>query len=149
MKKVNLLGYTSKQLQELVVSLGGKNFGGKQMFKWLYKRREYDFNNMTDLGQELRQKLSERYEFKGMTPELTQTSVDGTVKYLFKLDDGKPIEMVLIPEFENNRKTVCISSQVGCALACKFCATGTMGLLRDLTVGEIVGQLIYYYLEDD
>lgn len=143
MSKTNLLGYSSKQLQELIISLGGKSYGGKQLFKWLYKMREYEFGNMTDLSKDIRQKLENGYEFKSMKPHLTQKSVDGTTKYLFKLEDDKPIEMVLIPEYENNRKTVCISSQVGCALACKFCATGTMGLLRDLTVGEIIGQLIY------
>lgn len=143
MEKTNLLGYTSEQLQELAVSLGGKPYTGKQLFKWMYKRRETDFDNMTDMAKRVRSSLDEAYTIRKMSPSKIAESSDGTIKYLFTLDDGKLIETVLIPEKDQRRSTVCISSQVGCALACKFCATGTMGLMRDLTVGEIVGQLMY------
>lgn len=143
MDKINLLGYTSEQLQELAVELGGKPYTGKQLFKWIYKRRESDFENMTDVAKKIRAQLADNYTVSKMTPAEKAESSDGTIKYLFKLEDGKLIETVLIPEKDLRRITVCISSQVGCALACRFCATGTMGLLRDLNVGEIVGQLIY------
>ena len=96
----------------------------------------------TDLSKELRQLLDQAYYFEGLTLERSDQSVDGTEKFLFRLDDGQFVESVLIPD-ESGRQTVCVSSQVGCALGCKFCATGTMGLGRDLTVGEIVGQLIF------
>lgn len=143
MEKINLLGQSSEQLQALAVSFGGKPYTGKQLFKWIYKHRETNFDNMSDMAKQIRAQLAEQYTIQKLSPSEKVNSEDGTIKYLFRLNDGKLIETVLIPEKERGRKTVCISSQVGCALACKFCATGTMGLLRDLTVGEIVGQLIY------
>lgn len=96
---------------------------------------------MTDLSRELRQQLSDQFYIEGLRLAHKSRSIDGTEKFLFRLHDGHPVETVLIPD--RTRGTVCISSQAGCALACKFCATGTMGLLRDLTVGEIVGQLVF------
>ncbi len=140
MPKINLLGYTRSQLEELLVSLGQKPYKGRQLFAWLYKVRQYDFSLMTDLTKDIRRQLDESYNFELPKFEQESTSVDGTVKFLFRLSDGNPIETVLIPDGE--RTTVCISVQAGCALGCRFCATGTMGLLRDLTVGEIVGQLL-------
>lgn len=142
MPKVNLLGYTSNQLEELVLSLGDKRYRGRQLFKWLYKVRQYDFDLMTDLSKDLRTRLGGAYDFRGLNNVHTSVSSDGTRKFLFQLDDGCPLETVLMRE-DDKRKTICLSSQAGCALGCRFCATGRMGLLRDLTVGEIVGQLIY------
>ena len=141
MQKVNLLGYTKPQLEELMQSLGQKPYKGRQMFNWLYRVRQRDFHLMTDLTKEVRSQLDERYEFALIEPEVESVSRDGTRKFLFRLADGHPIETVIIPDDE--RSTVCISVQAGCALACRFCATGTLGLLRDLTPGEIVGQLMY------
>lgn len=141
MQKVNLLGYTKPQLEDLMQSLGQKPYKGRQMFNWLYRVRQRDFHLMTDLTKEVRAQLDERYEFTVMEPEVESVSRDGTRKFLFRLRDGHPIETVIIPD--DDRSTVCISVQAGCALACRFCATGTLGLLRDLTPGEIVGQLIY------
>ncbi len=143
MHKENLLGYTVGQMETLMASLGEKPYKGRQIFKWLYRVRQYDFSLMTDLTKNLRHRLEEEYTFKSLKAEQVGDSQDGTHKILFRLNDGYPIETVLIPD-ENGRKTICISVQAGCALACRFCATGTMGLLRDLTVGEIVGQLIYF-----
>lgn len=143
MEKINLLGYTSQELEQLVASLGDKPYRGRQLFKWLYKVRQYDFSLMTDLSRPLREKLTEQYTFAGLELAEEQVSADGTRKFLFHLNDGLPLEAVLIPDYDDERNTVCISSQVGCALGCRFCATGTMGFKRDLTVGEIVGQLIY------
>ncbi len=142
MPKTNLLGFSRIQMEDLLESWGQPRYKGRQLYKWLYRMRQYDFALMTDLSKDLRSRLDDEFEFR--LPEVKQeaVSVDGTVKLLFCLDDGHPIESVLIPD-ESGRATCCISSQAGCALACRFCATGTMGLLRDLTPGEIVGQLIY------
>jgi 23S rRNA (adenine2503-C2)-methyltransferase len=143
MLKENLLGYTKPDMERLMTSLGEKPFRGRQLFKWLYNTRQYDFHLMTDLTRELRSKLAERYTFKGLVPEAEQKSADGTVKCLFRLSDNHPVESVLIPDDTRGSNTVCLSSQVGCGLGCAFCATAAMGLLRNLTVGEMVGQLEY------
>jgi len=141
MPKTNLMGYTQTQLEDLFAQIGEKPYRGKQLFKWLYNNRLFEFDLMTDLSKDLRQKLDDGYELRGLTLDQRRKSLDGPEKFLFRLDDGNPVESVLIPD--GDRTTACISSQSGCALACKFCATGTMGLLRDLTVGEIIGQLVY------
>ena len=143
MLKQNLMGLTRPQLEQLMLSLGAKAFHGRQLYKWLYNTRQYDFELMTDLKRDLRAVLADRYDIRGLEVAHRQVSIDGTEKFLFRLDDGQPVESVLIPDDNRGSRTVCISSQAGCALACRFCATGTMGLLRDLTVGEIVGQLVY------
>ncbi|MBI5266581.1 MAG: 23S rRNA (adenine(2503)-C(2))-methyltransferase RlmN [candidate division Zixibacteria bacterium] len=141
MSKINLMGLTLDQMQAALLALGENRYRGRQLFKWLYQARQHDFDRMTDLSRELRRQLAERYTVEGLTMVRKQRSKDGTEKFLFRLADRHPIETVLIPD--RDRRTVCVSSQAGCALACKFCATGTMGLLRDLTVGEIVGQLVF------
>lgn len=142
MSKTNLIGHSLSQITDVVTSLGDRPYKGKQLYKWLYKFQQYDFEAMTDLSKGLRQGLTDKYVAENMRPEKTLISQDGTKKFLFRLSDGHPIEMVLM-DMDEGKRTVCISSQAGCALACGFCATGTMGLLRDLTVGEIVGQLMY------
>jgi 23S rRNA (adenine2503-C2)-methyltransferase len=142
MHKENLLGYTRDQMVNLMVALGEKPFKGRQLFKWLYRIRQYDFDLMTDLSKKTRTQLENKYTFEGLQAEQVAPSVDGTRKILFRLNDGHPVETVLIPD-EDGRKTACISVQAGCSLACRFCATGTMGLLKNLSVGEIVGQLVY------
>ena len=159
MSKLNLIGLPKSELETRLQDLGEKRFHGRQLFKWLYSVRQYDFELMTDLSKELRDKLSDSFEISGLKAEDHRISVDGTEKFLFRLLDGKPIETVVIPSEEEDRrpstssgqrsstgserKTACISSQSGCAVGCFFCATGTMGLLRDLTAGEIVGQLMF------
>ena len=129
------------ELERLLSDLGEKPYKGRQLFKWFYNLLETDFDQMTDLSFKLRKKLSENYFFKGLEAAETAMSSDGTEKYLFRLDDGKLIESVLIPD--GQKRTVCISSQAGCPLNCAFCATGKMGFGRDLTVGEIIGQLLF------
>ena len=151
MSKLNLIGLPKAELETRLQDLGEKRFHGRQLFKWLYSVRQNDFELMTDLSKELRDKLAENFEIKELYPEDHKVSVDGTEKFLFRLDDNKPIETVVIPSEEEDRhpstssgrNTACISSQAGCAVGCFFCATGTMGLLRDLTAGEIVGQLMF------
>ncbi len=141
MERVNLLGRSVTDMENLVEQLGDKRFKGRQLFKWLYNNMEPDFQRMTDLSLELRRKLSDRYIFEGLTPQKISRSRDGTEKYLFALDDGNFIETVLIPE--GSKSAVCVSSQAGCALGCRFCATGKMGFGRNLSAGEIVGQLLF------
>jgi 23S rRNA (adenine2503-C2)-methyltransferase len=143
MMQQNLIGCTSSRMEQIMVELGEKPYRGRQLFKWLYKTRQYDFGLMTDLSRPSRDRLAEKFFFK--TPEVKDVaaSADGTRKFLFELDDGECVETVLIPDIESGRTTICVSSQVGCALGCKFCATGEMGFSRDLSVGEILGQLIH------
>ena len=143
MSKTNLLGYTEPQLEELMTTLGEKSYKGRQLFTWLYKVRQYDFELMSDLSGKLRKKLDADYTFDSLKADHIAQSADSTRKYLFQLSDGHPMEAVLIPDESSGRMTLCVSSQAGCALGCHFCATGTLGLLRDLTVGEIVGQLMF------
>jgi 23S rRNA (adenine2503-C2)-methyltransferase len=140
--RTNLLGYSKDQLEQLMVDMGERPFKGRQLFKWLYNSRQYDFAMMTDLSKDLRSRLAESFLLAPLVPEHEAVSADGTIKFLFRLHDGHPVEAVLIPDDDSERKALCISTQAGCALGCRFCATGTMGLLRDLTPGEIVGQMM-------
>ncbi|UCD95416.1 MAG: 23S rRNA (adenine(2503)-C(2))-methyltransferase RlmN [Candidatus Zixiibacteriota bacterium] len=141
MEKVNLFGYTLSDLEGLMLDLGQKSFKARQLFKWIYNAHERDFDRMTDLSMKLRRKLNENYAVSGLNLKETARSVDGTEKFLFELPDGKLMESVLIPD--GNKRTVCISTQAGCPLGCVFCATGLIGFGRDLSVGEIIGQLLY------
>jgi len=134
------MGFTRSQLEEVMTSLGEKPYRGRQLFKWLYHTRQHDFNLMTDQSRDLRERLVAAYEIRPIETAHRAKSVDGTEKFLFRLDDGHGVEAVLIPD--NGRGTACVSSQAGCALGCRFCATGVMGLRRSLTVGEIVSQLL-------
>lgn len=141
MEQIDLLGSTISDLENLMQELGEPKFKGRQLFKWLYNARETDFGEMTNLSRELRHKLSERFVFGKLVVDRISQSSDGTEKILFALSDGLFIEAVRIPD--KLKSTACISCQVGCPLACKFCATGHMGFRRNLTPGEIVGQLLY------
>jgi 23S rRNA (adenine2503-C2)-methyltransferase len=111
-----------------------------QLWSWLYVRGATDFAQMTDISKELRGEFAENFTLKRPAIVTEQVSVDGTRKWLLRLDDGKEIETVYIPE--EDRGTLCISSQVGCTLTCSFCHTGTQRLVRNLTAGEIVGQIM-------
>ncbi|MFQ5607656.1 MAG: 23S rRNA (adenine(2503)-C(2))-methyltransferase RlmN [Candidatus Zixiibacteriota bacterium] len=141
----NILGHSVTELERAVGSCGAEPFHGRQLYRWMYNRRVYDFSSMSDLSQPLRKKLAQRFRVEPLQSSLRQTSTDRTEKHLFTLKDGVAIETVLIPD--KNTRTVCLSSQAGCPLGCKFCATGTLNLKRDLTVGEIVGQALA--LRDD
>ena len=118
---------------------GIQPYRGKQVLKWVYGRQEDDFENMTDLSQELRSQLAKRFEIGRLALQEIETAKDGSKKFLLKLRDGNHIESVLMPE--RDRNTLCISSQVGCSLGCRFCLTGKEGLVRNLTTGEIVAQV--------
>ena len=137
---MNLLGHTRTQLEELFVSLGEKPYRGKQLYKWLYNNRQYDFQLMSDLTKELRSQLDTGFELRQLDLRHEVKSVDGTEKYLFALDDGHPIETVLIPT--KTRATVCVSTQAGCKFGCRFCASGVGGFKRNLTTSEILAQIL-------
>jgi len=118
---------------------GHERFRARQIFGWLYKRGVSDVAAMTDLSRELRATLSSEFTIARPALEHRDTSIDGTEKFLLKLGDGRQVESVFIPD--TPAMTFCISTQVGCAMACAFCLTGKMGLVRNLTAGEIVGQV--------
>ena len=127
------------ELEQALADLGRPRFHARQIFQWIYRRGVTDFGEMTDLGIELRSLLTQQMRIA--TPEVArrERSVDGTTKFLLRLADGKFIESVCIPDSPGD--TLCLSTQVGCAMRCAFCLTGKMGIDRNLTAGEIVGQV--------
>ncbi len=139
-ERVNLLGLPRAELEAFVADrLGAKPFRARQLMKWIYRRRAADFSAMSDLAQDFRAQLNE--VAKIAVPEIVtrQISCDGTRKWMLRMDEVQGIEMVYIPE--PGRGTLCISSQVGCAMDCTFCATAQQGFNRNLSVAEIVGQV--------
>jgi len=143
--KTNLLGLTRTELEAFVANMGEKPFRARQLMKWLYKRHVADFEQMTDLAKSFRAKLSAVAEVVVPEVTMTQVSSDGTRKWLLAVRSDKDqgvqqgIEMVFIPE--PGRGTLCISSQVGCAMDCTFCSTAQQGFNRNLSTAEIVGQV--------
>ena len=137
--KINLLNFDHQGLREFFASIGEKPFRADQVMKWMYHFGYDDFEQMTNLNKKLREKLARKCEIKA--PEISQKQVsnDGTIKYALKLEGGQEVETVWIPE--NNRATLCVSSQVGCALECSFCSTAQQGFNRNLSVSEIIGQV--------
>jgi 23S rRNA (adenine2503-C2)-methyltransferase len=138
--RTNLIGLTREELTEALATIGEKPFRAKQLWHWLYHQGAKDFADMTTLSKSMREKLPEHF-YVGR-PEVVQhlTSVDGSQKWLFRLEDGNEVEAVLIPE--EDRGALCISSQVGCSLNCSFCNTGTQRIVRNLTAAELVGQVM-------
>ena len=145
--RVDLKTLSRDELEELAEDLGLKAYRGRQIFMWLYKKGATSFDAMTDLPQDFRDRLKEVAIIGSMGLERLQTASDQTVKALFTLSSGRHIETVLIPDINSNgtanRLTVCVSSQVGCAMGCGFCATGQMGFQQNLTPGEIFDQAFY------
>ncbi len=140
MSKTDLTNFSLSQLTEFLVGIGLPKYRGIQVFAWLYRPHVSDFSQMTDLSKELREILAARVKFDWPQIAEVERSKDGTVKYGFKLKDDNYIEAVLIPE--DDRNTLCVSTQVGCAMGCEFCLTGSIGFKRNLTPGEIVGQVV-------
>ncbi len=138
-KKTDLRNLTQEELVHYVESLGQPAFRGRQIMSWLYRPGVTEFSQMTDLAKKFRVILSENARISTFREPLIQRSQDGCVKFAFTLDDGKIIESVLIPEPDRN--TLCVSSQVGCAMNCSFCLTATMGFVRNLIPSEIVNQV--------
>lgn len=139
--KANLLGMTLPQLERFFVEqLGEKKFRAAQVMKWMHHRCVDSFEQMTDLGKALREKLATHAEIRPPQVVLEDISSDGTRKWVLEVGNGSHIETVLIPAGDN-RRTLCVSSQVGCALDCSFCSTGKQGFQRNLTPAEIIGQV--------
>lgn len=138
---ISFKGLTLSELEKLVVELGWEKFRARQIFKWLYNRQVDDFHQMTDLPKQYRDELAQIGKIKELNLlTFERSNCDGTIKFLFELKDGEKIESVLIPD--KSRLTLCVSTQVGCPIDCKFCATGAMGFRRNLTAGEIIDQII-------
>jgi len=139
MEKVDLKNFTLQGLERYIAGLGKERFRAKQIFKWLYQLDALSFEEMTNISKEFRASLEQTATISNLVPEVVESSADGTAKYLFRLADGNAVEAVLIPD--EDRNTLCISSQVGCAMACAFCLTGSFGIIRNLTTAEIVNQV--------
>ncbi len=136
---VNLLGLDPQALSSLVAQWGGKPFRARQLSRWIHQRGEDRFEAMTDLARDFRARLEAHCTIGGPAVNLEKRSADGTRKWLFDMGQGNAIETVFIPE--DDRGTLCISSQAGCTVACPFCSTGYQGFSRNLTTAEIIGQL--------
>jgi len=137
---INLIGLSKKYLEEKLIEIGEKPFRAKQIWNWIYARGALSFDEMTNISKETRAVLARHFSIS--RPEISKdlTSFDGTRKWLVKFTDGKEVEVVFIPE--ETRGTLCISSQVGCTLACKFCHTGTQTWVRNLEASEIISQIL-------
>lgn len=139
MNQTGISSYTEPQLAELVKEMGQPAFRAKQLFKWLHEKQARSFSEMTDQPKAFLAALEERFFIETLETERRQQSKDGTVKYLFRLPDGNCIETVLMRYSYGN--TVCVSTQVGCRMGCRFCASTLEGRVRDLTAGEMLGQV--------
>jgi 23S rRNA (adenine2503-C2)-methyltransferase len=139
MTTVNLLDFDLEGLTVFCEQLGEKAFRAKQLYRWIHQRGERDFAAMSDLAKSLRDKLATRAHIAPLPILSEQKSSDGTIKWLFDVGAGNAVEAVFIPE--DDRNTLCISSQAGCAVGCRFCSTGHQGFSRNLSVGEIIAQL--------
>ena len=140
-EKLSLVGQSSKELQSLSERLGEKAFRGKQLFDWIYRKNIDNYNLMTNLPRSFKSKLSEIYKIHSLVlVHRSESKNEPTEKFLFQTKSGHRIESVLMRE--GKRSTVCLSTQVGCAVGCQFCATAQMGFLKNLTTGEIVDQFL-------
>jgi len=137
--KDQLFGKDLNELQEISLALGLPKFTGKQLADWLYKKEISSIDEMSNLSKKARELLNEKYEYGISAPSKVQVSLDGTKKYLFPTSHNKFIETAMIPD--DDRKTVCVSTQVGCKMGCLFCMTGKQGFQGQLTAGEIVNQI--------
>ena len=138
-ERVNLLGLTLPKMEEFFLSIGEKKFRGAQLIKWIHQRGVTDFDQMTNLSKTLRERLKEIAEVRPPIVSFQGDSEDGTRKWLMEVDGGSKVETVYIPE--DDRGTLCVSSQVGCSLDCSFCSTGKQGFNKNLTAAEIIGQV--------
>lgn len=138
----NLIGLGREDLAAEMVSIGEKPFRAKQLWHWMYNRGETDFSRMTTISKVMQQRLAESYVVARPKVDREMTSTDGTRKWLLGFEDGNQAETVYIPDEDEERGTVCVSSQVGCTLTCTFCHTGTQLLVRNLTSAEIIGQFM-------
>jgi 23S rRNA (adenine2503-C2)-methyltransferase len=138
--KTDLKNLTLPALEQFLQGQGKERFRALQIFKWIYQQDADSFEEMTNISKELRTELAATAVISNLKPEMVEEGSDGTRKYLFTLSDGNAVESVLIPI--EGRNTLCISSQVGCAMGCEFCLTGTFNLTRNLTTAEIINQIM-------
>jgi 23S rRNA (adenine2503-C2)-methyltransferase len=147
--RLDIAGAELHELEQSLADLGKPRFHGRQIFQWVHRRGVTDVALMSDLSRELRTALADHFDLRTPSVARREQSIDGTTKFLLRLDDGKRIETVCIPESASgsadptdaDRLTFCLSTQVGCAMRCAFCLTGKMGIDRNLSAGEIVGQV--------
>ena len=145
-EKKTLLGCTLAELRDTVAQLGMPAFAARQLMEWVYKRRVSSIDAMTNISKQHRELLARHFSLGVVPPEERLESVDGTVKYLFRIREGQYVEAVFIPSFgeggSGERATLCISCQVGCKMHCRFCMTGRQGFSAHLTAGEILNQIV-------
>lgn len=139
MTKIDIKNFNLAELEQFLSGKGKERFRATQIFKWIYQQDAATFMEMSNLSKLLREELEEIACISNLSPATVEVGSDGTRKYLFELNDGEAVESVLIPD--EGRNTLCISSQVGCAMACEFCLTGTFKLTRNLTTAEIINQV--------
>ena len=140
MQPTDLKNLTHEGLMQFLAGKGKERYRATQLFKWLYQQDAASFEEMTNLSKPLREELASTACISRLVPETVEIGSDGTRKYLFRLDDGNAVESVLIPD--EDRNTLCISTQAGCAMQCAFCLTGTFKLTRNLTTAEIINQIL-------
>jgi len=140
MEKKNIRHLSLSELEQYFETIGEKKFRVKQVWEWLWQKHAHSFEDMTNLSKELRLRLADHFSFPALTVDATQYSADGTIKSRFRTNDKHLVEGVLIPTDE--RKTACVSSQIGCSLSCKFCATGYMQRKRNLDYDEIYDEVV-------
>ena len=140
MSRVNLVGLLPTELEALAVELGASRYRGRQLATWIYRKGVFDLEAMTDLPKDFRERLTERAVIEVPEPERVTASQDGSRKLVFLLADGARVSSVLMPD--DDRMTLCVSTQVGCGFECRFCLTGVMGLERNLAPAEILGQVL-------
>lgn len=138
-EKINLMDLSPEEMKEFFVSIGEKPFRAQQLLRWIYQFGVSDFEQMTNIKKDLRQKLAQLCEIRAPEIVTEQRSVDGTIKWALDIGQGQLVETVLIPE--DDRNTLCISTQVGCPVKCAFCRTGASGFNRNLKLSEIIGQV--------
>ncbi|HHS95945.1 MAG TPA: 23S rRNA (adenine(2503)-C(2))-methyltransferase RlmN [Phaeodactylibacter sp.] len=140
--KIDIRQLSLSDIERWVLEKGEKGFRAKQLYQWLWQRGAHTFDEMTNISKDLRRSLQEHFVIRPIVEDDVQYSSDGTIKFRYKLYDGHLIESVLIPVPKDNRYTVCVSCQVGCSLSCRFCATGKMKRLRNLSAAEIYDQVL-------
>src|SRR5690606_22302857 len=142
-KKTNIRDLSLEEIQQYFEKTGDKKFRANQVYEWLWQKHAHSFEEMTNLSKPLRTRLSEDFSLPALTVDASQFSADGTIKSRFKTVDGHLVEGVLIPT--ESRQTACVSSQIGCSLSCKFCATGYMDRKRNLHFDEIYDEVVHIY----
>ena len=138
--KTNLLGKNTKELEEAAAACGLKPFVGRQIAQWLYEKKATDWDRMVNVSMESKARLQEKYDLGTSAPAGSATSSDGTVKYLFRVGEHDAVEAVMIPE--EDRRTLCVSSQAGCRMGCRFCMTGRQGWHGNLSASDIINQFV-------